>query len=233
MFRRVCLVLMLFSAAAAFRGAEPAEKIAIKAARLFDGRSEALVSGAVVIVSGSRIEAVGRDLAIPSGARVIDLGDATLLPGFIDAHVHLSQEASENWFRDFFEGETRFPAEQAHYAALYAQRTLEAGFTTVRNVGADDYVDVGLRNAINAGIVPGPRMLVAVHAIGSTGGHGDGLPIPPDRQEAERPTRRSLQRRRASAARRCAIRSSTAPTSSSACRREAYSRFPIRSRRPR
>ncbi|HTD51883.1 MAG TPA: amidohydrolase family protein, partial [Thermoanaerobaculia bacterium] len=187
MLRRVCLVLMLFSVVAASRGAEPPERIAIKAARLFDGRSESLMSGAVVIVSGSRIEAVGRDLAIPGDARVIDLGDATILPGFIDAHVHLSQEASENWFRDFFEGEVRFPAEQAHYAALYARRTLEAGFTTVRNVGADEYVDVGLRNAINAGIVPGPRMLVAVHAIGSTGGHGDGVPIPPDRRKPSGP----------------------------------------------
>jgi imidazolonepropionase-like amidohydrolase len=159
----------------------------LKAARMFDGRGEAVSSPAVVVVKGSRIEAVGSDLPVPAGARVIDLGDATLLPGFIDAHVHLTGEASDNWFRDFFQGVMRFPAEQAHYAALYAKRTLQAGFTTVRNVGADDYVDLGLRNAINAGIAEGPRMLVAIHAIGSTGGHGDGSPIPPDRRTPRGP----------------------------------------------
>ena len=79
-----------------------------------------------MIVKGSRIDAVGADLPIPPGARVIDLGDATILPGLIDAHVHLTQEGSENWFRDFYEDIMRFPAEQAHYAALYARRTLEA-----------------------------------------------------------------------------------------------------------
>ncbi|HEY6930658.1 MAG TPA: amidohydrolase family protein [Thermoanaerobaculia bacterium] len=171
-------------------GQQPApapEVVAIKAARFFDGRSDSVTNGAVVIVKGSRIDAVGSDLPIPPGARVVDLGDATILPGFIDAHVHLTEEGSDNWFRDRFENMMRFPAEQAHYAALYARRTLEAGFTTVRNVGADDYVDVGLRNAINAGVVPGPRMLVAVHAIGTTGGHGDGLPIPPERRKLSGP----------------------------------------------
>jgi imidazolonepropionase-like amidohydrolase len=75
----------------------------------------------------------------------------------------------------------RFPAEQAHYAALYARRTLEAGFTTVRDVGSVDYVALGLRNAINAGIAEGPRMLIANYAISSTGGHADQAPFPPDR----------------------------------------------------
>jgi imidazolonepropionase-like amidohydrolase len=187
MLRRMGVCVLMFAAAAGTRAADTPQKTAIKAARLFDGRSEALISGAVVIVDGARIEAAGKDLPIPPGARVIDLGDATILPGFIDAHVHLTEEASSNWFRDFYEGVMRFPAEQAHYAALFAKRTLEAGFTTVRNVGADDYIDVGLRNAIKAGIVEGPRMLVAVHAIGSTGGHGDGSPIPPDRRKPSGP----------------------------------------------
>ena len=173
--------------AAGWAAAAEPETIVLKAARMFDGRGDTVSSPAVVLVKGSRIEAVGRDLAVPAGARVIDLGDATLLPGFIDAHVHLTGEASENWFRDFFQGLMRFPAEQAHYAAFYARKTLQAGFTTVRNVGADDYLDVGLRNAINAGIVDGPRMLVSVHAIGSTGGHGDGSPIPPDRRAPRGP----------------------------------------------
>ena len=167
---------------AAWLGAAEPETVVLKAARMFDGRGDAVSSPAVVVVKGGRIEAVGSDLPVPAGARVIDLGDATLLPGFIDAHVHLTAESSDNWFRDFFQGVMRFPAEQAHYAALFAKRTLQAGFTTVRNVGADDYVDLGLRNAINAGIAEGPRMLIAIHAIGSTGGHGDGSPIPPDRR---------------------------------------------------
>jgi len=177
----VFLGVGLLAVAGPVRGAEPDHVTVIKAARLFDGNSETVTSGAIVIVKGSKIEAVGRDLPAPAGAEVIDLGDATLLPGFIDAHVHLTSEASENWFRDFYQGIVRLPAEQALYAASFAKKTLEAGFTTVRNVGANDYVDVGLRNAINAGVAEGPRILTAVHAIGSTAGHADGPPVPPDR----------------------------------------------------
>lgn len=153
----------------------------LKAARLFDARSDSSTANGVVIVEGDTITAVGSNLAVPEGATVIDLGDATLMPGFIDAHTHLTGEISENWYKDFYNKVMRFPAEQAHYAASYARKVLEAGFTTVRDVGASDYLDIGLRNAINAGLVPGPRMLVAVHAIGATGGHGDGTPYPPDR----------------------------------------------------
>jgi imidazolonepropionase-like amidohydrolase len=118
---------------------------------------------------------------IPAGAKVIDLGDATILPGFIDAHVHLTSELQNDYYKGFYNDMFRFPAEQAHYAELYAKRTLEAGFTTVRNVGADGFVDVGLRNAINANVAEGPRILTAVHAIGSTGGHCDQSPFPPER----------------------------------------------------
>src|SRR4029077_12802471 len=112
---------------------------------------------------------------------VIDLGDATLLPGFIDAHVHLSDVMGPNWYGDFFNEIMRFPTEQALYGAQYAKRTLEAGFTTARDLGSSDYVSLGLRNAINAGMVPGPRMLIANYAIGSTGGHADQHPYPPER----------------------------------------------------
>src|SRR5205814_4116141 len=110
-----------------------------------------------------------------------DLGDATLMPGFIDSHVHLTEESQDNWYLDHFNNLMRQPAEQALLATTYARKTIDAGFTTVRNVGANDYVDVGLRNAINNGWVVGPRMLVAVHAIGATGGHGDADPYPPAR----------------------------------------------------
>src|SRR5207249_11144863 len=105
----------------------------------------------------------------------------SLLPGFIDAHVHLTEEAGPNWYQDHFNELMRQPAEQALLATTFARKTIDAGFTTVRNVGASDYVDVGLRNAINNGWIVGPRMLTAVHAISATAGHGDSDPIPPAR----------------------------------------------------
>jgi imidazolonepropionase-like amidohydrolase len=148
---------------------------------LFDSVSGKLVDHGVVVVSGTRIQAVGSDAKIPEGAKVIDLGDATLLPGLIDAHVHLSMESSPNWYHDWYDGIMRFPAEQALYGAHYAKATLEAGITTVRDVGSGDYISLGLRNAIKAGVIPGPRMLVSNYAIGSTGGHADQDPYPPQR----------------------------------------------------
>ena len=134
----------------------------------------------MVVVDGKRIAAIS-PASLPANAQVIDLGNATLLPGFIDAHVHLTEEAGDNWYLDHFQSLMRQPAEQALLATTYARKTIDAGFTTVRNVGASDYVDIGLRNAINNGWVVGPRMLVAGYAIGSTGGHGDSDPIPPAR----------------------------------------------------
>jgi imidazolonepropionase-like amidohydrolase len=153
--------------------APQAETVVLKAARLFDGKGEAAVRNGVVIVEGSTIKAAGSGLAVPAGASVIDLGDATLLPGFIDAHTHLTEESSDNWYKDTVDGLRRAVPEQAIRATEYARRTLLAGFTTVRDVGSSDYLDVALRNSINAGIVPGPRMLVAVHALGARGGHCD------------------------------------------------------------
>lgn len=160
--------------------AAPATTIVLKAAHVFDSTGTSLRDGAAVVVSGDKIVSVGSG-PIPAGAKVIDLGDATILPGFIDAHVHLTTELQNDYYKGFYKDMFRFPAEQAHYAGLYAKRTLEAGFTTVRNVGADEFVDVGLRNAINAGVAEGPRVLTAVHAIGSTGGHCDQSPFPPER----------------------------------------------------
>jgi imidazolonepropionase-like amidohydrolase len=155
--------------------------IVLKAAHLFDAVNGRLVDHGVVVVAGARIQAVGIDAEVSPGARVIDLGDVTLMPGFIDAHVHLSGLMSDNWYSDFYDGIMRFPAEQALYGAHYAKVTLEAGVTTVRDVGSTDYVALGLRNAIRAGMIPGPRMLVSNYAIGSTGGHADQDPYPPQR----------------------------------------------------
>jgi imidazolonepropionase-like amidohydrolase len=160
--------------------AAPAETLVLKAAHVFDSTGTALKDGVIVVVRGDRIVSVGT-AAAPAGARVIDLGDATLLPGFIDAHTHLTMQFDKDYYHYVYNNLMRFPAEQAMYAALYARRTLEAGFTTVRNVGADDFIDVGLRNGINAGITEGPHMLTAVHGIGSPGGHFDNYALPPDR----------------------------------------------------
>ena len=151
---------------------------ALKAARLFDGRSDRTIANGVIIIEGSKIREVGAGLAIPPDATALDLGDATILAGFIDAHTHLTDEASESWLSDFYEGLRRPVAEQALFAAGYARRTLESGFTTVRDVGSHDSIDVGLRNAIERGLIAGPRMLVARDAIGATGGHCDQTGFP-------------------------------------------------------
>jgi imidazolonepropionase-like amidohydrolase len=159
--------------------AQPAAApVAIRASRLFDGLHDTTTGNAVVIVEGNRITAAGSNLPIPAGATVVDLGDATLLPGFIDAHTHLSGESSDDWNADTVAGFRQTVAESALRASDNARRTLLAGFTTVRDVGSADYIDVGLRNTIAAGLVVGPRMLVAVHALGARGGHCDNTGFP-------------------------------------------------------
>lgn len=142
----------------------------IKAARMFDGTSTTLIPNAVVIVEGNRIVAAGSGLAIPAGADVVDLGDATILPGFIDCHVHMTFELTGDWAN---QAVRESASDAAIKATVYARRTLEAGFTTVRDLGSGEFVDVSLAKAIDAGTVPGPRMITAGHAIGMTGGHAD------------------------------------------------------------
>ena len=166
--------------------AAPTETVVLKASHLFDSTGTALKDGAVIVVHGDRIVSVGSG-GEPAGARVIDLGDATLLPGFIDAHTHLTMQLEKDYYRGRYDDLVRFPAEKALYGALHAKRTLEAGFTTVRNVGAEDFVDIGLRNAINAGVSEGPRMLTAAHGIGAPGGHFDGVSYRPDRVQLKGP----------------------------------------------
>jgi len=144
---------------------------AIRAARLFDGVNDKLIEPGLVVVSGGRIESVGG--AAPAGATTIDLGDATLLPGFIDAHTHLSMGFNPDYSGAAALALRRPVPETAIRATVNARATLMAGFTTVRDVGSRDFIDVGMRNAIAGGVIPGPRMLVAVHALGSTGGHCD------------------------------------------------------------
>jgi imidazolonepropionase-like amidohydrolase len=145
----------------------------LRAARLFDGTSDALVQPGQIVVANGVIQSVG-SAAVPSGATVIDLGDATLLPGFIDSHTHITYDFDPDYNGARLRDLERPVAEKAIRATANARKTLMAGFTTVRDVGSRDFIDVGLRNAINSGLTPGPRMLVAVHSLGSTGGHCDG-----------------------------------------------------------
>lgn len=125
----------------------------------------------MVRVEGERIVAVGTNLPVPGGADVVDLGTATLLPGLIDLHTHLTNRMGVHW-EDGLVKTT--PGHDALWGARNARITLMAGFTTVRDLGPTwPFVDVDLRNAINEGAVPGPRMLVAGNYVSSTGGAGD------------------------------------------------------------
>ena len=172
------LLLSVVAAGVMLSGQTGGSVVAIKAARLFAGTGETSIADAVVIVDGGHIRAAGVRLAVPPGAQVIDLGDATILPGFIDAHTHLTDEGSEDWNADTVAGLRRGVPEATLRAAEFARRTLMAGFTTVRDVVSRDYIDAGLRNAIASGLTPGPRMLVSVHALGARGGHCDNTGFP-------------------------------------------------------
>lgn len=169
--RFACLSLIVLTA-----GVNAQTTYVLKAARLFDATSDTLMQPGLIVVGGNKIESVGGHA--PTGATVIDLGDATLLPGFIDAHTHLTMDFNPDYNGARLNGLSRTVAEDAIRSTVNARKTLMAGFTTVRDVGSENFLDIGLRNSINAGVVPGPRMLVAVHAIGATGGHcddGDGF----------------------------------------------------------
>lgn len=149
--------------------------VALRAARLINGTGAPPITNAIIVVNDNKIAAVGNadSVSIPANAKVIDLGDVTLLPGFIDAHTHLIGRVLGDP-----EGETSRVKDYESFGAIlgvnHARETLLAGFTSVRNVGASGrFDDIALRKAINEGWIPGPRMETAGHALGITGGHCD------------------------------------------------------------
>src|SRR5213594_2552196 len=150
----------------------PAPVTAIKAGTLIDGTGGAPIKNAVILIQGDRITAVGANVAVPRGATVIDLSGETVLPGFIDAHVHLAGRTigDGDWQHSRL---TEMPSQLVLLGAAHAQQTLEAGFTTVRVVGSAHFGDLALRNAINNGWLPGPRIVGAGISFGIRGGHCD------------------------------------------------------------
>src|SRR6202161_4428318 len=159
-------------AAQTAKSAAPAE-MAIHAGKVLDVRTGNYLSDQIIWIEGDRIKAIGNasDISskLPPATKIIDLSNSTILPGLIDCHTHLTMTPYDSGPAGLHLSYPR----QALTGARNARVTLEAGFTTVRNVGASGYSDIALRDAIKAGDVPGPRMLVSGPALGITGGHAD------------------------------------------------------------
>jgi imidazolonepropionase-like amidohydrolase len=152
--------------------------VAVRAGKLVDVVAGRVLDNQLILISGQRITAVGPagSLSVPAGADVVDLSGATVLPGLVDAHVHLTGDPHQHGYASLGVSDIR----AAMYGARSARVTLEAGFTAVRNVGASGFGDVALRDAINDGELPGPRMRVSGYALGIKGGHCDNNLLPHD-----------------------------------------------------
>ena len=144
------------------------EAVAVTAARMLDVETGRMVPGVHVVVRDGRIERLA-DRA-PAGMRVLDLGDATLMPGWIDTHVHLTSQLSA---ASFMYPVRETDVDAALRGVAHARRTAEAGFTTVRNVGAPGFADVALARAVERGAIVGPHIIPGGHSLGVTGGHCD------------------------------------------------------------
>jgi len=166
----LCLLVFSMSASAQAPASKPLTYI--KAGRLFDSTSDAMKTNMVIVVEGDRIKQVGAaaEIKIPAGANVIDLSNATVLPGLIDLHTHLGSRADR--YDEIYNFKDT-PFHSAFAGVLNAKTTLAAGFTTVRDVGSAPFLAVDLRNSINEGFIPGPRIVAAGPGISITGGHGD------------------------------------------------------------
>lgn len=174
--KRLATTLMLLASCLAAASQVVAQTTVLTADRMVDVDNGKIIEKAVVVVDGNRILAAGHadSVQVPDGANIINLGDYTLLPGLMDMHVHLTSDATQHGYKALAVSLPR----AAIYGVKHAEKTLMAGFTTVRNVGAPGFADVALRDAINDGDVPGPRMFVAGPALGVTGGHCDDNLLP-------------------------------------------------------
>ncbi len=171
--------LLLFPAAEAQQSAadRPVQPIVLHAARLFDVGAGRMISPGEILVEGDRIRAVGTSVNHPAGAKVIDLGDKTLMPGLIDAHVHLFLHPGAEDMQTVVESEPR----RTILATLAAKADLMAGFTAERDMGTEGagYASTAVRNAIDQGLIPGPRLRVSANAISILGGHEDAIHFNP------------------------------------------------------
>lgn len=177
-----------FAAAIVFASAPAsADTVAITAAHMIDVVAGKRIDNPVILATDGRITAVGRQgtVTIPAGARRVDLGGRTILPGLIDMHVHLDADATIGGYRRLEYTDSFWQA----VGVANAKKMLEAGFTTVRNVGSDRYNDVGLKQAVEGGYIPGPRIVPATYASGALGGHCDATEdLPPSFDKVELPS---------------------------------------------
>jgi imidazolonepropionase-like amidohydrolase len=168
--QKCTLSLLIVLLSVASTQAQEATITAIKAGKLIDVENGKVLTNQIIIVRHDSIIQVGANISIPKGASIIDLSKYTVLPGLIDCHTHITGQPSGDYYADIFR---KSPVDVAVTAHLFAKKTLDAGFTTVRDLGSVGLVDVALRNAINNGDIAGPTILAATTYIGSTGSHGD------------------------------------------------------------
>lgn len=176
---RAVVAVVVWGLGAGWGAAAGGAPLVLRAERMLDVRGGSIVRDAVVVVDGERIVAAGPADAVevPAGATVVELGDRTLVPGLIDAHTHLTAGTAGERL-GLWERMAMGPIDVALQAAANARATLTAGFTTVREAGANDFIDVALARAVERGAAQGPRIVASGHQISPTGGHGDNVGFP-------------------------------------------------------
>src|SRR6185295_9234308 len=177
---RLLVSLLVLSLPSSLAAAEDSAVTALRCGRLLDPASGSVNKDTIVLVRGGRIEMVGPGVAVPAGAKVLDLSRLTCLPGLIDSHTHVMLEPEDE--RGTPPVISKSLAFRTVQGVAAARKDLEAGFTTMRDLDSEGagFADVALRDAINRGIVPGPRLLVSTYALTITGGHMNNAGLNPD-----------------------------------------------------